>query len=65
MLNSSIGAMEDVMKILHINKKGKIMNTLENLYIYIYKETKENNQINDKGIFRHNIIFDTIIHRYR
>ena len=52
--------MEDVMKILHINKKGK-MNTLENLYIYIY--IKRRNQINDKGIFRHNILFDTIIHR--
>ena len=49
------------MKILHINKKGKMMNTLENFYVY--KETKANNQINDKGIFRHNIIFDTIIHR--
>ncbi len=47
------------MKILHI-KKGKKMNTLEKFYIY--KETKAYNQINDKVIFRHNIIFDTIIH---
>ena len=30
---------------------------------YIYKEIKANNQINDKGIFRHNIVLDTIIHR--
>ena len=29
------------------------MNTLENFCIY--KETKANNQINNKGIFRHNI----------
>ena len=57
----STGPMQDVMKILHINKKGKMMNTLENFYVY--KETKANNQINDKGIFRHNIKFDTIIHR--
>ena len=49
------------MKILHINKKGKMMNTLENFYIY--KEIKANNQINDKGIFRHNIKFDILIHR--
>ena len=49
------------MKILHINKKGKMMNTLKNFYIY--KEMKANNQINDKGIFRHNIIFNTTIHR--
>ena len=55
----STGPMEDVMKILHI-KKGKKMNTLEKFYIY--KETKAYNQINDKVIFRHNIIFDTIIH---
>ena len=38
-----------------------MMNTLENFYIY--KEMKANNQINDKGIFRHKIIFHTIIHR--
>ena len=49
------------MKILHINKKGKMMNTLKNFYIY--KEMKANNQINDKSIFRHNIVFNTIIHR--
>ena len=34
----SIGPMEDVMKILHINnKKGKMMNTLENFFIYVKK----------------------------
>ena len=33
-----IGPMEDIMKILHIEKKGKMMNTLEDFYIY--KETK-------------------------
>jgi len=53
--------MEDVMGILHINKKGRMMNTLENFYIY--KERKANNQNNDKVICRHNILFDKIIHR--
>ena len=38
-----------------------MMNTLENLHIY--KETRANNQINDKGKFRQNVIFDTIIRR--
>ena len=51
--------MEDVMKILHINKKGKMMNTLENFYIC--KETKENKSM--IKVFSDNIIFDTIIHR--
>ena len=49
------------MEILHIEKKGKIMNTLENFYIC--KETKTGNQINDKGTIKQNILFDTIIHR--
>ena len=44
-----------------VNKKGKMMNALENFCIY--EETKANNQINDEGFFRHNIIFNTIIHR--
>ena len=34
----SIGPTEDIMKMLHINEKGKMMNTLENLYIYIKKQ---------------------------
>ena len=38
------------MKILHINNKDKMLNTLKNFYIY--KETKANDQINDKGVFR-------------
>ena len=53
--------MEDIMDILHVTKKGKMMNTLENFHIY--KKTRANNQINDKGIFRQNVIFDTIIRR--
>jgi hypothetical protein len=53
--------MKDVMGILHLNKKGRMMNTLENFYIY--KEMEANNRIKGEGIFRHNITFDTIIHR--
>jgi len=38
--------MEDIMGIVHITNKGKMMDTLERYYIY--KETKSNNKINDK-----------------
>ena len=42
----SIGPMEDIMEILHIKKKGKMMDTLQNFYIY--KEARMDNQITDK-----------------
>ena len=48
------------MDILHITKKGKLMDTLERFYIY--DKTKRNYQINDKNTVLQNIIFDTIIH---
>jgi hypothetical protein len=51
--------MEEIMKIVHITKKGKLMSTLERFYIY--NETKKNNQINDKNTVQQNIIFDTIL----
>ena len=38
--------MEDIMDIVHITNEGTMMDTLERYYIY--KETKSNNQINDK-----------------
>jgi hypothetical protein len=51
--------MENIMDILHINNKGKKLNTLEKFCIYT--ETKLDNEINDKCTIRPNIIFDTII----
>ena len=45
--------------ILHITKKGKLMDTLEKFHIY--DKTKKNNQINDKNTVQENIIFDRII----
>ena len=53
--------MEDSMEILHIKKKGSMINTLERFYIY--NVTKIDNQINDKGTAKQNILFDTIIWR--
>jgi hypothetical protein len=39
--------------------KGKMLNTIEKFYIY--RETRNNNQINDKCTVTPNIIFDTVI----
>ena len=49
------------MDILHVTKKGEMMNTLERFYIY--NETKLDNQINDKCTVKPNIIFETIIQK--
>ena len=38
------------MEVLHIKKKGKIMNTLERFHIY--NETKLDNQINDNSMVK-------------
>ena len=49
------------MEVLHTVKKGKMMDTLEKFHIY--KETKLDNQINDKNTITKNILFDMIIQR--
>jgi hypothetical protein len=56
----SFGPMEDIMDIVHVTNKGKMMDTLERYYIY--KEKKSNNQINDKLTVKPNAIFETLIH---
>jgi hypothetical protein len=38
--------MENIMDVMHITNKGKILDTTEKFYIC--KETRINNQINDK-----------------
>jgi hypothetical protein len=53
--------MEDIMDIVHITNKGKIMDTLERYYMY--KETKSINQINDKLTVKSSAIFETLIHK--
>jgi hypothetical protein len=50
--------MENIIVILHISNKGKVLNTLE--IFHIYKETKLDNEINNKCAIRPNIIFDTV-----
>jgi hypothetical protein len=43
----SFGPIENTMSILYKTDKGKMMDTMERFYIY--QETKNNNQINDKN----------------
>jgi len=50
--------METIMEVVHVIKKGKMLDTLEGFHIY--KETKAGNQINDKLTIRENAIFETI-----
>jgi hypothetical protein len=52
--------MEDIMDIIHVTNKGKMMDTLERYYIY--KETISNNEINDKLTTKPNSIFEAVIH---
>ena len=47
------------MDIIHITNKGRMMDTTEKYYTY--KETKLNNQINDKLTVQPNIIFETLV----
>ena len=55
----SVDKMENTMDIKHITSKGKMMDTIEKYYIY--RETKLNNQINDKLTVQPNIIFETLV----
>jgi len=55
----SIGHIDNIMEVLYITKKGRTMDTIKNYYIY--KETKNGNQINDKNIIKQNKIYDAVI----
>jgi hypothetical protein len=60
--------MENIMHVVHLTNKGKMMNTLEKFYIY--RETERdrerdreaNNQINDKLRVQNNAIFETVVY---
>jgi len=47
------------MDIIHITNKGRMMDTIKKYYIY--RETKLNNQINDKLTVQPNINFETLV----
>jgi len=55
----SFGPMTNIMDIIHIEKKGRMLDTLGKCYIY--RETQYGNQINDKLTFQKNPIFETLI----
>jgi hypothetical protein len=56
----SFGPIHNVMEIIYTTRKGKQMNTMENFYIF--KETRNNNQINDRNMVKPNPIFDVVVH---
>ena len=58
----SIGTVEEIMDVLHVVEKGKQMDTVERFHIY--KETKIENQINDRITVARNILFDTALQNY-
>jgi len=47
------------MEVLHLQKKGKHLNTIEKFHIY--KEARHNNHLNDDHTIKTNKIFDTIL----
>jgi len=51
--------MEDITEILYVTKTGNKMNTLKKFQIYNVRSL--DNQINDKGTVKYNVIFDTLI----
>jgi hypothetical protein len=54
----SIGPVQETMQIIYTINKGRLMDTIEK---YIFKETQQNNQINDRDTVKYNAIFDTIV----
>jgi hypothetical protein len=56
--NHSVGPIYDIMDVLYTTGKGRFMDRVERFYIY--RETRDNNQINDKNTVKQNAIFDAI-----
>jgi hypothetical protein len=54
---------EDTLDILHIERKGPLMNTLE--WFHIYKLSKENMHMNDTYADTYNPIFNLITNYYK
>jgi hypothetical protein len=55
----AFGPINDIMDILHIANKGRMINTLEKFYNY--RETQLGTQINDKLKVQSNPIFEALI----
>jgi hypothetical protein len=57
----AFGPMNDIMDIVHIASKGRMLDTVERFYIY--RETKLRTQINDKLTVQSNPIFEALIQK--
>ena len=57
---NNFGPMNEIMEVVHIAQKGRMLDTLEKFYIY--KETKCGNQINDKLTIQSNPVFQVLVH---
>jgi hypothetical protein len=59
----TLHSIEDSWTIFHHTKKGRLLNTIEkfHIYIYIYKETKTGNQLNDCHTVTYDAIFKTLL----
>jgi len=51
--------MNDIMDVVHIASKGRMLDTLERFYVY--RETKFGTQSNDKLTVQSNPIFEALI----
>ena len=49
------------MDIVHTASKGGMLDTLKKFYIF--RETKHDNQINDKLTVKHKVIFEALLHK--
>ena len=55
----SFGPMNETMEVIHVAKKGRMLDMLEKFYIY--RETKHSNQINEKLTGQPNPIFEALL----
>jgi hypothetical protein len=53
------GQMQNTMTILHLQDKGRLLNTIENFYIY--SKHREQNHLNDESTIFPNKLFGTLI----
>jgi len=51
--------MKEIVKILHVTMKGRMLNVLESFHVY--KQTKAENQINDKLTAKGNEVFEAML----
>ena len=58
----AFGPTNETMEILHTIRKGNMINTLENFHIY--RETKNETQINDRSTVAGNMLFDVVLREH-